>query len=64
MPSVDRSFRPRQPLLARCLSCLCPCHSLIQLSCNNNKSDVYRLFRVEGKEGGAGGAEGVGLNVI
>lgn len=37
------------PLPPRCLSCLCPCHPLIQLSCNNNKSGVYRLFRVEGK---------------
>lgn len=28
-----------------------PCHSLIQLSCNNNKSEVYRLFRAEVLEG-------------
>lgn len=53
--SAGRSLGPRQSLPPRCLSCLCPCHSLIQLSCNNNKSEVYRLFRVEGKEGGLEG---------
>lgn len=50
--STDRSLGPRRSLPPHCLSCLCSCHSLIQLSCNNNKSEVYRLFRVEGKEGG------------
>lgn len=53
--SAERSLGPRQSLPPHCLSCLCPCHSLIQLSCNNNKSEVYRLFRVEGKEGGVEG---------
>lgn len=32
---------------------LCPCHPLIQLSCNNNKSEVYRLFWAEWKKRGS-----------
>lgn len=58
--STDRSLGPRRSLPPHCLSCLCPYHSLILLSCNNNKSEVYRLFRVEGKEGGSGRNVGVG----
>lgn len=30
-----------------------PCHPLIQLSCNNNKSEVYRLFWAEWKKRGS-----------